>query len=404
MQHARKIFAVLFCLVLFCACRSHHHPLSPEAEIGYCITKATLTLSTGFEDGYMPRNIKPGQVQWNVSRLSSWTAGYWPGTLWYIYEYTGEEYWREKAMHYTNCLKPNWDTFFNRQDFGLSVFLSFGQGYRLTGDSIYKNVLLQSAAKIKELPLIHEYQDGFSDLHSLDQQVALQAVINEMRSLVLLFWAGNNGCDQMLAYARRKADECYGWVNEYFPFDAAAPYLEIGLGENVDSNQDIDHKGNALLSKDVAWLIYGFTALYQNNREPRYLLLAQNLADFFISRLPADHIPYWTIVPPVYGVTDFKDASAAAIAASALVQLAGLTASNLLNDSYIATAEHILKRLSSKAYRSNDLNHAFIMHSMGNGPHGSEVDVSLIYSDFYYLEALMKYKQQINKRAQVADL
>jgi unsaturated chondroitin disaccharide hydrolase len=402
MKRVKNFLGIMFCLVLFCACRQHH-PLDPAAEIDYCKSKVAVALAAGIEEGYMPRNIKQGEVQWNVSRLSTWTAGYWPGILWYIYEYTGDEYWRSKATHYTNCLKPNWNSFFNRQDFGLSILLSFGQGYRLTGDSLYKNVLLQSAAKIKELQIIHNSEDSLSEQISSDELHSMYTVISELRYLNLLFWAGHNGCDQLVAYARLKAGECYDLVNEHFYYDHTSTTIKTGTTNVSKAFNELLDEDKYLLSKDIAWLIYGFTALYRDNPEPRFLMLAQNLAGFFIAQLPDDYIPGWSF-GSAHKSNQIKDASAAAIAASALLQLAGLTTNNLLQDAYISTAGHILQRLSSKVYRSDNLNHAFIMHSVGNSPYGSEADVSLIYADYYYLEALIKYKDLLNTRLKSAAL
>jgi hypothetical protein len=134
--------------------------------------------------------------------------------------------------------------------------------------------------------------------------------------------------------------------------------------------------------------------MYRETKDKKYLEQAQNIARFILTNpnLPADKIPYWD-----YNATNIpnalKDASAAAIAASALLELCRY-ADNGKGQEYFNTAETILKTLSSPAYKAPAAtNGGFILeHSVGHFPAGTEIDVPLTYADYYFIEAMKRYQ------------
>jgi len=144
-------------------------------------------------------------------------------------------------------------------------------------------------------------------------------------------------------------------------------------------------------ARGQAWAIYGFTVCYRETKDPNYLEFVQHLADAYLKRLPKDYIPYWDFdVPDIPKAS--RDASAAAVVASGLLELSTYL-NNKKGESYEIAAIEMLKSLSSPAYQSENKNSSFLLHSTGHWPNRSEVDASIIYADYYYIEALLRWKK-----------
>ena len=137
---------------------------------------------------------------------------------------------------------------------------------------------------------------------------------------------------------------------------------------------------------------------YRFTRDERFLNTAQRAAAYFIDNLPADHVPYWDFKAP--GIpNEPRDASAAAIAASGLLELSSYTADSSKSRWLFAEAEAILQSLASSAYSSaGTLSRGITLHSVTSKPGNLEVDVTLIYADYYFLEALLKYRRMRSTR------
>ena len=166
-----------------------------------------------------------------------------------------------------------------------------------------------------------------------------------------------------------------------------------------------------MCSSDLAWAIYGYTMAYRETKNPNFLEIAVHTADYWLNHpnLPEDGVPYWDFNAGQEGyVPDWKydpdrfkvvprDASAAAIAASAFLELATYVPNE---DTYYDAAVKILKSLSSPAYRAvpGTNNNFILMHSVGSIPHGQEIDVPLVYADYYFLEALNRYEHYNSKK------
>ena len=143
-------------------------------------------------------------------------------------------------------------------------------------------------------------------------------------------------------------------------------------------------------ARGQAWAVYGYTMVYRETKDTKYLDFAKKVTDVYLERLPEDYVPYWDFSAP--GIPDApKDASAACVVASALIELAGYCEGEE-QAKYIDAAERMLASLSSDSYQSRDKNVAFLMHSTGHWPAKSEIDASIIYADYYYIEALLRLK------------
>ena len=157
------------------------------------------------------------------------------------------------------------------------------------------------------------------------------------------------------------------------------------------------HQGAADSSawaRGQAWALYGYTMMYRETKNKKYLKQAEGIAKFMINHpnLPADKIPYWDFDAPNIP-NEERDASSGAIMASALLELSTYSSKNKAN--YFSIAEQVLASLSSDAYKAKlgENNHFILKHSVGHKPGNSEIDTPIVYADYYYLEALLRYNR-----------
>ncbi len=145
-------------------------------------------------------------------------------------------------------------------------------------------------------------------------------------------------------------------------------------------------------ARGQSWAIYGYTMLYRETNDPKFLDFAQKVTDVYLKNLPEDFIPYWDFNAP--DIPDApKDASAACVVASALLELSTFVTDKTKTEEYKTKAEKMLASLSSEKYQSRNVNNMFLLHSTGHKPNGGEVDASIIYADYYYIEALLRLKR-----------
>jgi unsaturated chondroitin disaccharide hydrolase len=133
--------------------------------------------------------------------------------------------------------------------------------------------------------------------------------------------------------------------------------------------------------------------VYRETGDKKFLRFAEKVTDLYLSRLPeGEYVPYWDFDAPNIPDEPY-DASAAAIVASALIELSQLEDNKQKAAEYLRFAEKFLSGLSSAKFQSRNRNLAFLFHSTGNYPAGSEIDYSIIYADYYYIEALTRYNK-----------
>jgi unsaturated chondroitin disaccharide hydrolase len=269
------------------------------------------------------------------------------------------------------------------------AYCSIGNGYRLTGNPDYKKALIQAADSVACLfnPQVGTFLSWPNMVKKMDWPH--NTIIDNMMNMELLFWASINGGEQRLYDIAYKHAETT--MNNHFRPDYSAYHVIVYNDSTGQRIKGVTHQGYAdetIWARGQAWAIYGFTMSYRETKDPRFLDVAQQTADIFLKRLPADMIPYWDFDAP--GIpNEPRDASAAAITASALLELSVLSG----NKTYQDAAEKILLTLSSDSYHSGSRNTAFLLHSVGHKPNNSEVDASIIYADYYYIEALVRLKK-----------
>lgn len=341
----------------------------------------------------LPRTID-SQGKLVTSDSKWWTSGFFPGVLWRLYEATGDTLLRHYAQDYTLRVEKEQ---YNRgnHDVGFMLYCSFGNGYRLTGDEKYKKVLLKGAESLST-----RYKDHIGAIRSWDFNKAVwqyPVIIDNMMNLELLEWASKNSDrHRYTEIARSHADVT---LKNHFRPDYSCWHVVsydtiTGQPEKKHTRQGYSHESS--WSRGEAWALYGYTMMYRETHQKRYLEHAEKIANYILNHpcMPEDGIPYWDYDAPDIPDT-YRDASAGAIMASAFIELSTLT-DGKHSRKYLAMAETQLKTLTSPEYLAEPgTNGNFILkHSVGSLMEQSEVDVPLTYADYYYVEALLRYRDR----------
>ena len=396
----KKIVVGLAVVLGFCTCA--HQPsgiLDVNKALDYCAKQTQRTLTelktdSGIDYTMMPRNIMADEQHWNCRKATKeeWCAGFWPGVLWYDYEYTKDKQVLEEAENFTHSLKflshiPAYD-----HDLGFLVFCSYGNGYRLTKNPAYKQVILDTADTLATLfnPIVGTILSWPREVEP--RNWPHNTIMDNMINLEMLFWAAKNGGNPYLYdIAVSHADKT---MKSQFRPDYTS--YHVAVYDTITGNliKGVTHQGYAdstMWARGQAWAIYGYTVVYRETKDPKYLDFAQKVTDVYLDRLPEDKVPYWDFDDP--SIPDApRDASAGAVVASALLELSTYLP-NGTGKRYKDAAIEMLTSLSSDSYQSGESKPSFLLHSVGHWPNHSEIDASIIYADYYYIEALLRLKR-----------
>jgi len=406
----KKIF-IIGSYILFTTCTFGQNLNNLKENTSNVFSTAVQQYSTLLDSANVqmkyPRSSKNGYLTYVT--IEEWTGGFWPGALWYVYEYTQDPKWKEAATKWTESLESNQ---FNTKhhDIGFMMYNSYGNAYRLTNNEKYKAILVQSAKS-----LCKRYNDkvgaikSWNDKPSLDGKDTMRypVIIDNMMNLELLFFASKITGDTTYKHIAIKHAEktMQNHLRPDFSSYHVINYDTItGKALHKETNQGFAH--NSTWTRGQAWGVYGFTMTYRETGDKRFLNTAIKMADFFINNknLSSDKIPNWDFNvnqegynPPAtaqaINLTYIpKDASAAAILASALLELSNYAGTK--GATYKLIANQILTSLSSNNYLATPgTNNGFVlMHCTGNANRLSEVDKPIMYGDYYLLEALLREK------------
>lgn len=377
-------------------CHTSQPVLNVKSDLDFChdrVTRALADLTVGDSVDYtmIPRNIAPGDSLWTLrpAVAEEWCSGFWPGVLWLDYEATGDEEIARQARKYTDALASILDRPVFDHDLGFLMFCSYGNGYRLTRDPKYKDIILRTADSLATL-----YNPSVGTMLSWPRNVEMfgghNTIMDNMINLETLFWAADNGGDPSLRdIAVNHADTT---MKYHFRPDGTCYHVAVYDPVSGAFKRGCTHQGYAdesTWARGQAWAVYGYTVVYRSTREQRFLDFAKKVTDAYLSRLPEDHIPYWDFDDP--RIPDApRDASAACVVASALTELVGYVDSETAAR-YKQCLNDMLTSLSTDAYRPSDNCRSVLLHSTGHHPAGSEIDYSIIYADYYYMEALNRF-------------
>lgn len=386
-----KNFLLVTALSLAVSC-APKEPMTTLARRVFSVAKEQcLQMEERLTDETMPRTIgKNGEFV--SSNIRWWCSGFYPGTLWYIYEYTGDENIRELAEANTIKLAPL-QYKAKDHDLGFQMNCSYGNAYRLTGDQRFLDPIYNSAMALAErfspVTGVIKSWDFVKDGRDWKYPV----IIDNMMNLELLLNAAalfKLDTLKSIAVTHANTTICNHFRPDYTCFHLVDYDPEDGSVRHKETVQG--YSDNSAWARGQAWALYGYTMMFRLTEQDHYLTQAENIADMLAERLPADGIPYWDFDAP--DIPDApKDASAAAVMASAFVDLSRLTVKECDKKRYLGIAERQIRTLASKEYlAAPGENCNFILkHSVGNLPGNSEVDVPLTYADYYFLEAIIKY-------------
>ena len=353
----------------------------------------TVTQKLTFYDSF-PRHIDKNNKQWSYVKPKDWCSGFYPGILWYAYEESGDEVLKNKAIKFTETLKTIAYSPARNHDIGFQLYCSYGNGYRLTGKQNYKEILLAAADTLATL-----YSPKVGSILSWPSQIKRykhNTIIDNMMNLELLFWAAKNGGDKSLYdIAKSHAEQTMKYLVREDGSAFHVGSFDIETGAFLQGYTHQGYANESMWARGQGWGIYGFAMAYRETGDSNFLNTAIKLSDKFLERLPEDGIPFWDFDDPKIPNVP-KDASAAAVAACGLMELSGLVQDEKLKSKYFNTGKTLVENLSSSAYLSHAKNDALLLHSTGNHPKNKEMDVPIIYADYYYMEALLRLKKLEN--------
>jgi hypothetical protein len=337
-----------------------------------------------------PRETRRGG-RWKLDTFDSWTAGFFPGTLWLMYEATGNPSWRraaKKRQRGLERLKRNTRT----HDLGFLLNDSFGQGYRLTGNDRFRRVVLRAARS-----LATRYSPVVRAIRSLNNRLGadrtdFRVIIDNIMNLELLFWASRHGGSHTLA--SKALNHAFTTAREHLRPNASSYHLvnfDARTGRVKRKRTIQGYRDWSTWSRGQAWAVYGFTMAYRETLNGWMLVTARRAADYYIAHLPRDRVPYWDFQAPRIPHAA-RDSSAGAVAASGLLELSELEIDPARSRRYLKTAKRTLRSLSSKRYLARGTrSHSILLHGTANR-RGGDYNRGLIYGDYYFLEALLRYR------------
>ena len=409
-------------------------------QLAYCSSQVDRALESlrPYDFTMMPRNILNGQTTWNLRKAKpeEWCSGFWAGILWMDFQYNRSAEVLKAAKEYTDALIPVIQSPVHDHDLGFITINSMLKGYEATKDPRYREVALRAADSLATL-----FNPSVGTILSWPRHVkdygGHNTIMDNMMNLELLFWASKEQTHPLtppvkggeLQFSGKQKDgnapallPITGEAERGSLYDIAVRHAEttmknhfrkdgscyhVAVYDTLDGHfvKGVTHQGysdNSMWSRGQAWAIYGYTMVYRYTKDRRFLDFAQKVTDIYLKRLKEtsdDWVPFWDMddpeIPEVKSERvkseKLKDVSAACIVASALLELSDYVSADRAT-TYRDFAINMLRDLSTDRYQSRDKNVSFLMHSTGHHPAGSEIDASIVYADYYYIEALLKYK------------
>ncbi|MCW3089355.1 MAG: glucuronyl hydrolase [Ferruginibacter sp.] len=340
--------------------------------------------------GKFPKTYFPATGKYDFSNSGWWCSGFYPGTLLYLYEQTKDAAMYDEAMRILKPLEKEKENT-HTHDLGFMMFCSFGNANRIAPKPEYKDILLSSARSLST-----RFDPKTGCIKSWDSKPSdFLVIIDNMMNLELLFWATKVSGDS--SFYKIAVSHANTTIKNHFRPDYSSYHVinyDAATGAVKEKKTAQGAADESAWARGQAWGLYGYTVMYRETKDKKYLDQANHIAAFILNHpnLPADKIPFWDFNAP--GIPNaLRDASAAAIMASALIELSGYTNAKK-SATYLKNAEVILWSLSNNTYKAAaGTNGGFlIQHCVGHLPQKSEVDVPLSYADYYFVEAMKRYQ------------
>ena len=330
-------------------------------------------------------SVKTGEIK-NVPS-KDWTSGFYVGNLWQLFTLTGDSKYKERAQKWIPFLEKEK---FNKgtHDMGYKIYCSYGKGYEINHSEEYKKIIIKSAQT-----LTTRFNKKIGSIKSWDHNKDkwdFPVIIDNMMNLELLFEASKLTGDAI--YRKIAIQHANTTLKNHFRKDNSC-YHVVGYdtitGMVKSKNTHQGYNDESSWARGQSWAVYGFTMSYRYTKDKAYLKQAEATAQFFINHknMPEDGIPYWDFNAPTIPNTT-RDASAAAIMASALIELYTITQKEV----YLKYSNKVINSLCSNKYLLDEsVDGPFILdHSTGDWSKKAELDEPIIYADYYFLEAIIR--------------
>jgi hypothetical protein len=397
MKNGITILIALF-IVLGISCTSQKKTYKPADDLLQTIEQNFKDASDQYKvlakdlpPAQFPKTYFPTIGKYEFSNSGWWCSGFYPGSLLYLYDETKDQSLLTEAERILKVLEKEKDNT-GTHDLGFMMFCSFGNANRFAPKAEYKDILLTSARSLST-----RFNPKVGCIKSWDSRDATDflVIIDNMMNLDLLFWATKISGDS--SFYKIAVTHANTTIKNHFRPDYSSYHVINYNPQTGDIKQKRTAQGAAdgsAWARGQAWGLYGFTATYRETKDTRYLDQAKHIADFLLDHpnLPADKVPYWDFNAP--GIPNaLRDASAASIMASALIELSEYV-DKATSVKYLSAAETMLRSLSNSTYKAAPgTNGGFIIqHGVGHMPNKTEIDVPLTYGDYYFIEAMVRYK------------
>ncbi len=373
--------------------RSKLPEIFSKAAAHYKVLDAAATSLMNSDNGkgpLVPHGFIRKTGKLDMRGIDWWTTGHYPGSLWYLYEATGDEFFKDRALVWTEVLEPNKDNT-SHHDTGFIMYCSYGNARRILKTDKYDSILIKTADSLSKR--FHPELGLLRSWGNLNDKKKFLVIPDNMMNLELLEFASKakGGEKRFDTLARSHATIT---MKNHFRSDGGT-YHVLDYDQQTKRVKEIWRGQGASCvtawSRGQSWAIYGYTMMYRETGDKVYLDFAEKVTDFAINHpnMPEDGVPYWDFGTP----GEERDSSAASIMASGLLELQKYVSPEKAKR-YRAFAVKQLLALASPEYFSegDEIGHWLLKHGVGNKPGNAEIDTPLNYGDYYFLEALLRFK------------
>jgi len=372
---------------------AEHYRALDKAATPLAVSDKEVAIGSAKTKLLFPHGWKKGESCYDMRSIFWWTSGHTAGSFWYLYEATGDEFLKDRAVFWTERLETV-SEYTENHDTGFMVYCSFGNARRLLKTDKYDRIILKTSDS-----LCQRYEPALGLIRSwgaIDEKKNFFVIPDNMMNLEMLMWASKNGGGKRFADISVSHSDLT--MKNHFRDDGGTYHVLnydqrpgfAGTVQEIRRGQGLSCR--TAWSRGQSWAIYGYTMMYRETKDPKYLAFAQKVTDYAMNHpnMPADGVPYWDYGAP----GEERDTSAASVMASALLELAGFVGGEK-GSSYRAFAVKQLLSLIKPDYYSegNEIGHFLLKHGTGHKPGMSEVDTPLNYGDYYFLEALLRFRE-----------
>ena len=332
---------------------------------------------------FFPMYTVGGHWKHGGESWTNWCEGFLCGELWLLYQHTGDPYWQDKASHYCRLIEPR-QADRTVHDLGFLFWPSWKRWYDLAGDEARRQVVVNAG---KTMGLRFKPEGGYLCSFLADDSLFIDIMMN----VGIVFYAAQQSNDRELG--DKAMAHCLTTRRTLVRGDGSTAHeglFDLATGEFLHQSTQQGYRSDSSWARGQAWAIYGFGTAYQASDDPRFLQTAEDCAAYYIENTPSHGIPPndWRDPEPAYPY----ESSAAAITASGLLQLARLSADPLRRRLYHDYALTILDTLSGPEFLAGETPgwEGILKHASYHQRKRLGVDESVMWGDYFYLEALFE--------------